>query len=937
MNKLFHLVLMLCFFLEAQSQTILSGSEAWVASHDEPGHARDITTAMVRDDAGNLYVTGFSGTVKFNALGVQHWAAKEPGRSLTVDGAGNVYVTDRRWNGKSFEYATFKYNSAGSREWLATYKVPGDRPDPGFVGAIVVDGAGNVYVVGHIWSNSTQNYFTIKYNSAGNREWIQLIATGRRDVNPVALALDKAGNVYVAGSSWNKSTYYDLMIVKYSSAGKQQWVTTYNEPRNGSELARALVVDDAGNVYVTGGSWNDSSNEDFVTVKYNSSGTREWAVTYNGSRDSHDDAQTLAVDGAGNVYVAGRSWFGSTNNYVTIKYNSAGTQEWVQTIGIVGSLGSSVAFAVDSVGNAYVAGHSFNRKTGYDYVIVKYNFAGIQKWRKTYNGPGNKEDHPVALVADEVGNIYVVGNSFGLNTSSDYAVSKYNASGVKQWTTRYDLLISALDAVTAMQVDSAGNTYVTGYSVAPDYVFHGSFTIKYDAAGSRQWVARLPFKTQALAIDQAGNAYVTGFGGTIKYNSAGSQEWAATTPGNALATDRAGNVYVVGKILNGKKNDYVTIKYNSAGAQEWLATYNGPGNGNDEAVTLCLDNSGYIYVTGYSWSGTSFDFATIKYNAVGQAQWVARYGRREFDRPTAMAVDSAGNVYVTGMSYGPTHDDYATVKFNSAGIQKWAAIYGFSGHDYCRALAVDGIGNVYVTGSLGTVKYDSAGNRKWVVHDSRPGSDFALGLDATGNIYVTGQRWNGAAVDLATIRYNAAGTPEWRANYRRSQYLDESPTALGLDAAGNVYVATTVENSGTGSDIVTIKYATGIDSAKSQAATLAEESSAVTSYELAQNYPNPFWSSVTAVAFGGGNPGTTINFALPMPANVKLNVYDMSGRLVRTLATGEISVGRHVVPWNGRDNFNRAVAAGAYLYQLVAETEDGKILFSQTRRMTLLK
>jgi len=61
--------------------------------------------------------------------------------------------------------------------------------------------------------------------------------------------------------------------------------------------------------------------------------------------------------------------------------------------------------------------------------------------------------------------------------------------------------------------------------------------------------------------------------------------------------------------------NYVTIKYSSTGAQQWLQEYNGPSNGNDKATSLAIDNTGNVYVTGSSeGTGTSFDFATIKYS-----------------------------------------------------------------------------------------------------------------------------------------------------------------------------------------------------------------------------------------------------------------------------------------------------------------------------------
>jgi hypothetical protein len=59
--------------------------------------------------------------------------------------------------------------------------------------------------------------------------------------------------------------------------------------------------------------------------------------------------------------------------------------------------------------------------------------------------------------------------------------------------------------------------------------------------------------------------------------------------------------------------DYFTIRYDGNGNLQWWSTYNGSGNGHDEATAIGVDNNNNIYVTGYSSSGTSFDFATMKY------------------------------------------------------------------------------------------------------------------------------------------------------------------------------------------------------------------------------------------------------------------------------------------------------------------------------------
>jgi hypothetical protein len=99
----------------------------------------------------------------------------------------------------------------------------------------------------------------------------------------------------------------------------------------------------------------------------------------------------------------------------------------------------------------------------------------------------------------------------------------------------------------------------------------------------------------------------------------------------------------------------------------------------------------------------------------------------------------------------------------------------------------------------------------------------------------------------------------------------------------------------------------------------------VTEYALNQNYPNPF------------NPSTKISFALPEAGTVKLQIYDMLGNLVRTLASKSMSAGRHEVLWNGRNRDGQEVAAGVYIYRLTVERANGEPAVVMTKKMTFLK
>ena len=90
-------------------------------------------------------------------------------------------------------------------------------------------------------------------------------------------------------------------------------------------------------------------------------------------------------------------------------------------------------------------------------------------------------------------------------------------------------------------------------------------------------------------------------------------------------------------------------------------------------------------------------------------------------------------------------------------------------------------------------------------------------------------------------------------------------------------------------------------------------------FALHQNYPNPF------------NPITSIKFDLPNAGNVKLVIYDMMGREVRTLLNNNINAGFQSIKWDATNDFGKPVSAGVYIYQIEA---DG---FIQSKKMILLK
>ena len=429
----------------------------------------------------------------------------------------------------------------------------------------------------------------------------------------------------------------------------QQWEARYNGPGNDYDKANSITIDNSGNVYVTGCSNGSGTDKDYCTIKYNSSGVQQWVARYNGPGNSEDEARSIVIDILGNVYVTGYSkGSGTYYDYCTIKYNSAGVQQWVARYnGPLNSNDEAYSIAIDGSGNVYVTGWSpESGTTTDDYCTIKYNSSGIQQWVARYNGPGNSSDYARSIAIDGSGNVYVTGYSYGSGTGWDYCTIKYNSSGVEQWTARYNGQANDWDYAYFIALDNSGNVYVTGKSYGGSGTYYDYCTIKYNSSGIQQWVAR--------------------------YNGPGNDEdWA-----HHIAVDGLGNVYVTGESFgSGTYKDYCTIKYNSSGVQQWVARYNGPGNSFDYAYSIALDGSGNVYVTGSSpGSENHDDYCTIKYNSTGVQQWVARYNGpgNNWDEAYSIAVDGSGNVYVTGKSEGSgTSDDYCTIKYSQGvGIKK---------------------------------------------------------------------------------------------------------------------------------------------------------------------------------------------------------------------------------------------------------------------------
>jgi len=519
--------------------------------------------------------------------------------------------------------------------------------------------------------------------------------------------------------------------------------------------------------------------------------TEEWSRRYNGIGSQSEFSVAITVDAAGNSYVTGttrRSYFSDAPmSIVTAKYSVTGEELWVKEFR-QDEATAATAVAVDNQGGVYVTGRSGYFGNEFDYITIRYDAAtGTESWVQRYNGESNGPDEAMAIAVDNAGGIYITGTSSSFGPTSnigDYATIRYDAAtGAQTWVQRYDSPAGDHDVATDIVVDNTGGVYITGNTA----------TIRYNA-------------------------------------STGAPTWIQPVGAIAIAADNAGGVYTAGNsFIAGTGNDFLSIRYDAAtGQKSWEQRYNGPANGDDMAKGIVVDNTGGVFVTGTSeGSGTSGDFATLRYNAVTGAQtWLQRYDSG-YDEVTGIAVDNMNGVYITGYSYvvGKGYD-FATIRYDApAGSLSWIKRFSglAGGEDLAMALAVSNSGGVNVAGyssqssggnDMVTLQYDRAtGSQNWVslldVQGSLSDLSIAVAVDAAGNTYVTGtSRYHIDLMEswsrIVTVKYSPTGDELWVKEYQLGQR--NGANDIAVDDQGGVYVTGYSTGEGTGIDYVTIRY-----------------------------------------------------------------------------------------------------------------------------------
>jgi len=543
-----------------------------------------------------------------------------------------------------------------------------------------------------------------------------------------------------------------------------------------------------------------------------------------------------------NFYTSGDANHGITNvhTYKTIIYNNI--YPHIDMILTTIRKGMEYSFLVHPGGNV---------------ADIKLKWTGVNKINSIENG-GFQFCNALGTMNESAPKSFSDGNLIGSSFSKKDGYCGFN---VEKYNKNKDLLIdpslywgtyyggSALDIANGVSTNSAGNVFITGYTISKSQIAtsgayqtseagdYDAFVAKFNSAGNLMWATYYGSDSSDVAnsicSDSDGNTYITGY--------TSSKNNIATTGAYQSSFGGIEDIFIAGFTSDGRLN--------------W-ATYYG-GSDFDEGAGISIDPSGNIYVTGWTASdglATSGAFKTngpsihdailAKFSNTGNIIWATYFGGTRSDYGQSVYADPSGNIFITGStvsftglatagayqtSYsGSTADNYIgdafLAKFSNTGSLSWATYFGGTKAEYGTGITSDALGNVYLTGytsssnniaSIGAyqtsfagnsdaflAKFSSTGKLKWSTYYGGPDNDVTsgIGIDPQGFLYITGYTQSTSGITNSTVYQSTLGGSKdvFLAKFNNSDSLiwasyfggnnDDIANGISIDTKGSVYL-----------------------------------------------------------------------------------------------------------------------------------------------------
>ncbi len=433
-----------------------SGNTTNTATLNGIGDNSDNAREIAVDNVGNIFVCGYSVSketdrnmflMKLNAAGDTLWTrsvsgtlfgSDEEANAMEIDNSGNVIMSGYTKNsGTGSDITILKYNTSGALLWTAQYNGTANESDRSY--DITTDATGNIYVTGKTDINASpiitnDEIFTAKYNASGVLVWSSIhpgnvgIDRGRK------IHISSSGNVYVCGYKWN-GTDNDLVVIKYSNAGVQQWIYTYSSAQD--EAFKYSVIDSNENIYLLADS-NPVGNVEATEVriiKVASNGSEAWSQAYTSGTDLPCISQEIAVNSTGEVFFVGSVATQASPSYefdaIVGKYTTEGVFVWQnQFDGLTGLNDIGDAITISQSGRLMVAYHT-NDGTESD---IHYSMAlsaidaSTGTNLESYNYSNSDSLTIPNYIITTASGLIVAGSTWNVNSQRDIMVQYYDVT-----------------------------------------------------------------------------------------------------------------------------------------------------------------------------------------------------------------------------------------------------------------------------------------------------------------------------------------------------------------------------------------------------------------------------------------------------------------------------------------------------------------------------
>ncbi|MFA5012290.1 MAG: T9SS type A sorting domain-containing protein [Ignavibacteria bacterium] len=468
----------------------------------------------------------------------------------------------------------------------------------------------------------------------------------------------------------------------------------------------------------------------------------------------------------------------------------------------------------------------------------------------------------------------------------------------------------------AAAIDSSGYVYFVGEQTGGTQKI-----LKYDSLGNIIWTKEFNVITGSnylgIAAYKSRYLYITystqghSFG-LSKFDTSGTLMWTKNISGYyyepmCITLDTSGNIYVAGEIDYYASNSF-TVKYNPDGDTLWRAIYYPSTNGGGYiGRSISVDNQKNVFITGGEIYQSMNSYTTIKYDSLGNRKWVSKYFSPYSPYSSAgggsVKADNKGNCYVTGyITYtivnGFEKFTPATIKYGPNGDSIWTRLFRLqdtidfgAGED----MVLDDNDNVFIPCNY-MIKYDKYGNLKWYANNN-----FYLrrALLFENNIYGSGGIWDD--------RIQMLGYDNDRGNVIFNQIYPTTNHPVICDGNltfGNSFYIYAHDND----SLILIKFS-------SYTSSISGHGYTIDNFKLHQNYPNPF------------NSSTTIRYSINKNSEIKMKVFDIKGKEVRTITSEKKTPGIYEVKFDGG-----GLSSGIYFYSLFADN-----IIIDTKKLILIK